>query len=391
MTNRAHIWLAVVISVLILTAHAQAQEQQWLQYHSSREASQILGGMPGQVLELSAEKPAGVELPQFKGQNQFFAKWSTPMVKSGHLWIALDRTHKYGPCDLICIDSNGNGHLNDETAVATYRTEQYNAYFGPVKVIFQVEDGPVTYHLNFRFYSSNDSNRRFYASSGGWYEGEITVGAEKKHCVLFDYNTNGTFDDKSLEARECDRIRIGKKGEPDTCFVGNYIDIDGTLYRPEIARDGAYIKLAKAEDVKFGNIRLPESITEFSAGGENGLFTIKPEKGTGSLPVGKYHIEHWAIERKDEHSALWKLQGRPEKGVFDIAEDKETEISVGEPVVATLDASEREGTYSFSHNMKGRDDERIELSRSGARPQAPKLHIKSKDGKYDRTFSFQYG
>ena len=63
--------------------------------------------------------------------------------------------------------------------------------------------------------------------------------------------------------------------------MGNYIEIDDTLYRTEIARDGAYIKLTKAEDVEFGNVRLSETITEFSAGGENGLFTLKPEKGKG--------------------------------------------------------------------------------------------------------------
>ena len=37
-----------------------------------------------------------------------------------------------------------------------------------------------------------------------------------------------------------------------------------------------YVILRKAEDVKFGDIQLPETITEFSAGGENGLFTLKP-------------------------------------------------------------------------------------------------------------------
>ena len=393
MGNRTYIWLVVGISLLITTSQAPAQEEQWLQYHSTREARQIIGDMSLQTLELSTEKPAAVELPQFKEQDQFFAKWSTPMVKSGHLWISLDRTHKKGLYDLLYIDSNRNGHLNDETAVAAYRTDQYNAYFGPVKVVFELEDGPVTYHLNFRFYNYNERNRRLYASSGGWYEGDVTVGGAKKHCVLIDYNTNGTFDDKSLEASRCDRIRIGKKGSQDTSFVGNYIEVDGELYRPEIARDGAYIKLSRAKDVKFGNIRLPESITEFTACGENGLFTLKPEKGAGSLPVGKYRINSWAVEREDEKGAQWKLQGSgiSEKGVFDITADKETELSVGEPIVSTLNAGVREGTHSFNYSMKGRDGERIELTRNGARPQAPKVHIKSKDGTYDRTFSFQYG
>jgi hypothetical protein len=393
MGNRTYIWLIVGINLLITTSQAPAQEEQWLQYHSSSEARQILGDISLQVLELSADKPAGVELPEFKGENQFFTKWSTPMVKSGHLRICLDRTTKHGLHDLLYIDSNRNGHLDDETAVKTYRTDQYSAYFGPVKVVFEVEDGPVTYHLNFRFYNYNEDNRQLYTSTGGWYEGDITVGGVKKRCVLIDYNTNGTFDDKSLEARGCDRIRIGKKGSQDTRFVGNYIEVDETLYRPEIARDGACIKLTRAEDVKFGNVRLPESIADFSAGGENGLFILKPEKGTCSLPIGKYRINSWAVERQDEKGARWKLQGTglSTKSIFDITTDKETELSIGEPIVSTLDAQVRTGAYSFRYEMKGRNGESIELTRNSSRPQAPKLHVKSKEGTYDRTFSFQYG
>ncbi len=392
MAHKTHIWLYVGVGLLVLTMQTQAQDEQWLQYHSSREAGQILGGMGQKILELSAEQPLGVKLPQFKGQNQFFAKWSTPMAKSGFLWISLDKTHKKGPYDLLYTDSNGDGHLNDETAVQAYRTDQNNAYFGPVKVIFEIEDGPVTYHLNFRFYNYSDQNK-IYASSGGWYEGDITVGGKKKHCVLFDYNTNGTFNDKSANAAECDRIRIGKQGGQDTLFTGNYIVDDETLYQSEIARDGAFIKLTKAENVSFGSVRLSESITQFSANGKNGLFILKPEKGIASLPVGKYCVYDWAIERKDETDTNWKLEGSglSQKNAFDITEGKETILSIGEPIVATLDASEREGTHSFNHSMKGSAGERIELTRNGAQPQAPKVHIKSKDGTYDRTYSFQYG
>jgi hypothetical protein len=393
MRKRIYIQVVVGIGLLILVSQVPAQQEQWLQYHSSREAGQIFGQMGSQTLELSAQQPAGVKLPQFKGQNQLFAKWPTPMVKSGWLWIALDRTHEQGPYDSLYIDSNGNGSLDDETAAAAYRTDQQSAYFGSVKVIFQIEDGPVTYHLNFRSYQYGTADNRLYISSGGWYEGDIQVGGEKKHCILFDYNVNGAFNDKSAKAAECDRIRIGKQGGQDTLFTGNYILDDETLYQPEIARDGACIKLTKAENVKFGSVRLPESITQFSANGENGLFILKPEKGVALLPVGKYRVYDWAVERQDEKGTNWKLKGSglSEKNIFDITEGKEAVLAIGEPIVATLNASEREGTYSFNHSMKGRAGERIELTHNGAQPQAPKVRISSADGTYDRTFSFQYG
>ncbi len=395
MENKIYIWLTLGISLIVLTsaAPAPAQDEQWLQYHSEREAQRIIGDMGTSTLQVLSSKPQGVKLPQFKAQQQFFAQWSTPMAESGQLWIALDRTNEKGQWDRLFIDSNGNGHLDDETVITAYRTDQYSTYFGPVKVVFEGEDGPITYHLNCQFRNYNEQNRHLYVYSGGWYEGTITVAGTKKHCVLIDQNANGTFNDKSLEARKSDRIRIGKKSVRDTLFVGNYIKIDDVLYRPEIASDGAYIKLSKAEDVKFGNIRLPETITEFSAGGENGLFTLKPEKGTCSLPVGRYRVNYWAIERNDERGKKWKLRSSLflQKGDFEITADKETELSIGEPIISTLEATKSGSGYSFSQNIRGRLGERIELTSNGAQPPAPKLHVKNNDGSYDRTFSFEYG
>jgi hypothetical protein len=394
MIKEKYIPLTIAISLLALVVSASAQQEQWLRYHSAREVSVLGSASFSQALQLSSEKPAGVKLPEFKTDQPFFAKWPTPMTKEGYLWIACDRSHKQGPYDLLYIDSNCNGQLDDETVAPAYRTDQYSAYFGPVKVIFEIEDGPVTYHLNFHFYGYEDRDKRLSVTSGGWYEGDISVGGEKKPCVLFDYNANGTFDDKSTNAAQCDRIRIGAESIEATRFVGKYIDIDNVLYQPEIARDGAYIKLTKAENVQTGNVQVPERITQFSAGGENGLFILKPEKGLASLPVGEYCINDWMIEREDEQGVLWKLKGTGSPGgglSFDVASDKTAELSIGEPVVSSLNASSREGTHSFQYAMAGRNGERIELTRNGARPQAPKLHVKNKDGTYDRTYSFQYG
>jgi hypothetical protein len=396
MRNKIYIQIVAGISVLILTSAAGAQDEQWLQYHSEREAQRIIGDMGTSNPTVLSEKPQGVELPDFKCNDPFFARWTTPMVEAGGLWMAFDRQNKQGrPYDLLYIDSNVDGNLADESAIASYELDysrDRRTSFGPVTVIFKSDDGPITYHLNVQFHNYI-ARRYLYVRSAGWYEGTIDVAGVKKHCVLIDQNANGTFDDKSLEAHKCDRIRIGKKGERDTRYVGNLIEVDGVLYRPEIARDGAYIKLTKDENVKFGNVRLPESITEFSAGGENGLFTLNPEKGTGSLPVGRYRINYWAIERKDERGKKWNLRGDTlsQKDDFDITADNETELSVSEPIISTLKARRSGSGYSFSQNLQGRLGERIELTRNGARPPAPKLHIKSEDGTYDRLFSFEYG
>jgi len=312
------------------------------------------------------------------------------MVDSGRLWIAVDRSAEKGRWDQLYIDSNVNGHLNDETAIKAYRTEQYYTYFGPVKVVFEGEDGPLTYHLNFMFRESGET-RQLYVSPGGWYEGDITVEGAKKYCMLIDYNGNGTFNDKSLNNSECDRIRIGEKGTRDTGYVGNYIEIDDVLYHTEIARDGAYIMLSKADDVKFGTVRLPDTITEFAAGGENGLFTFKPENAVGSLPVGKYRINSWTIERKDEKGKKWELQGRffSEKGDFEISEGTEVSLEVGEPITGNLQVNLNTDTdnYEFEKSVRGPLGEYVTLTRSGQRvSNLWKMSTKNKEGTFAKTY-----
>jgi hypothetical protein len=406
MTMKTRLLLVFAVGLLnaVYTTSSQAEEPQWLQYASAREAQQIIGDISGRGLEVTDKAPAGVSLPEFKNDKPLFAQWKSPMAKGGGLWIALDRTKKNGPYDLFYIDSNGDGSLKDETAITTYRTENftggsstgYQNYFNPARVILEGEDGPITYHLNLQFQNYNNRNS-FYVYSGCWYEGTITVGGEKKFCVLTDYNANGRFNDKSLYSGECDRIRIGGKDSKDKKeirFVGNYAEVAGVLYKLEVAADGAFVKLTKAEDVKYGNIEVQPAITGFSAGGENGLFYISPEKGIGKLPAGKYMINNWQIDRKDDKNNNWSLKGQSfgDKGIFEVAEGGKAILDVGEPVFSSLQANFSKGQYTFQQELTGRLGERIELSCNGnIRPRPPKLVLKSKDGTYEKSFTFEYG
>jgi hypothetical protein len=204
---------------------------------------------------------------------------------------------------------------------------------------------------------------------------------------------NGTFNDKSTNAENCDRIQISKDDYKNISFVGNYLEIEDSLHRLEVTRHGAYVKLTAAEDVTFGNIRMPKSITDFAAGGENGLFVRKPEDGVCSLPIGRYLIDHWTIERKDDAGNNWKLRGSrsSKSGRFSVSEAEEVKLSIGEPVISTLTARERRGKRYFSQDLKGKLNESISITRNDKRPPAPKLRIKSENARYDRTFDFRYG
>ena len=216
------------------------------------------------------------------------------MDPAGFRWVVFDRNHKYGLYDILYIDSDGDGHLDDEQKIEGRQTDQYEVEFGGVPVYFDGDDGPITYHLNMRFYSYNERSTYVYAYSGCWYEGQVVIGGQPKRCILVDYNCNGAFDDKS-DNFNCDRILLGPDENRQTGWVGNFLEIDKSLYRLSIAKDGAFLELEAAPDVAYGTVTMPETITSFSAGGINGMFQRTVENGKVTLPEGQYRVYSWEI------------------------------------------------------------------------------------------------
>jgi hypothetical protein len=150
---------------------------------------------------------------------------------------------------------------------------------------------------------------------------------------------------------------------------------------------------AAVVDSAFGTISLPEGISRFEADGVKGLVSIKPDEQGSRMPAGLYNVRYWKAERKDESGNDWALVGQyyGQDNQFEIKADQETKLDVGEPIIATVEARNAGSSYSFNQVIKGRVQEIIQLTCNRSRPQPPKLHIKNKDGSYDRTFSFQYG
>jgi len=384
--------LVLFATALVVGSVAWGQEKQRLQYHTSNRPHPLVGLLAPKRLELTPKPPEGLVLPDFKSETPLFSKWPSPMAPNRFLWIALDRTSQQGVYDKLLIDSNADGLLKDESAVAAHSSRPSQSQFGPINVALKGDEGGMTHHLNFDFALQADGPR-LHVRSGGWYEGDITVGQNTKHCVLIDQSANGAFNDRSIDLADCDLIQIGKEGDRDICLVGNFIQVDDELYRLEVARDGTHVSLAPAKDVKFGTIRQQEEMSELEPGGENGMLTVKLEKGVGKLPVGKYRVYGWVIERNDENGNLWTAKatsfGNPD--VFEFTEGQEISPEAGEPIISTLDFYRRDARCTIRHSWRGKSGEHLRLTRNGYDPPPAQVHIWNADKSYDRTFTFSHG
>jgi hypothetical protein len=377
--------LKLILAGLVFAATAWAQPEQWLEYHTSND------GRAYNSIKLTTNPPSGVVLPKLNAA-PYFARWKTPMDSTGGRWLCFDRSRASGPYDLLYIDSTGNGRLDDKTPVQA-RLDSYNAYFPATPVVFKGEDGPITYHLIFRVYQYSQSPPMLLVASGGWYEGMVDFDGVKKRLQLIDGNVNGTFNDVEANPYGSDRVQIegDKDGER---FLGKMVEVDGKFFRIEVARDGAFVKVQKAENVVLCPVRVPENISEFQAFGENGYFVRKPVKGEFTLPEGKYRMVRWTIARKDDKGAPWTLSGYnfPDTANFEVAVGKPAVLDIGEPVQAVLKADEQPNhDITFSLNFVGQQKESIEMLRDGQRPRGPKLTLANADGSLCGTSTFEFG
>jgi hypothetical protein len=270
-----------------------------------------------------------------------------------------------------------------------------------VRVVFKGEDGPITYHLVLRFAQYDAGNANLYASSGGYYAGKADIGGKKRRIELIDQNVNGTFNDRGADISDSDCVTVegDKVGQR---YLGKLLEVDGQFYRVEVARDGAFIKLQKAENVVLGQVRVPETISEFIAFGENGHFVRKPAKGEFTLPVGKYRIQDWKIVRKDAKGSSWELSayGFNDSARFTVADGKPVSLEIGEPMRAVMEAREPETRpgaresakqINFSLSFEGRYGERLNIMQGNQRPKGPRLTLTSLDGTYRYTNTFEFG
>jgi hypothetical protein len=148
------------------------------------------------------------------------------------------------------------------------------------------------------------------------------------------------------------------------------------------------------ENVTPGQVRVPENISQFAVFGENGHLVRQPVNGEFTLPAGHYRIFRWTINRKDEKGVAWTLSGYnfPKTADFEVAADKTAALEIGEPVQATLKATE--GTnrqVAFNLSFVGRQKESIEMLRDGQRPRGPKLMLANANGTLCYTNTFEFG
>jgi len=391
---RTTMWLCVCACALLAMASAvQGQETQWLQYRSSADASRLDAWSSSRELEALSERPPGVELPEFKCDRPLFAQWKTEMVPAGFLWLAMDKAKGKGSYDLLYLDSDCDGSLADETAIAPHRTDQYRRQFGPVKIVFPGEDGPITYHLNVTRYTYSGDRAGIRAAAGGWYEGRVTLEGKSLRFLLLDFNSNGAFNDLSLHFSDMDAFRLQSGDDLLVRAVGKYMSHAGKLYRMEIPRDGGSVRFVLAPGLPMGQVRTPPGTGHVAFLGPMYHHRTDPdENDLCQLAAGTYTVEYWNIERKDAMGKVWTMSARESENArpIEVKAGETVDLSIGDGTRADLETTKSGKSYTFKLKLVGTLGDNVRIAPKDGQS-SPRLTITSADGKYSRPQVFTYG
>jgi len=416
MRARGFILSAVLATIAASAFAGNGPPEQWLQYASSDQPSTTVGGTNGQQLKLTDKAPPGLALPKFKSDKPLFALWKVKLdnacprvAADGGIWLAIDQSRKDGPYDLLYADAKAEGALAGASPVkagdvSEDKTINYAyARFLHVRFTLPGPDGPAAYHAQFTYLRSKDE-RNIYVYSACWYEGPVTIDGRRLWCLVADNNANTRFDDSGTTRDACDRIRIvppgeasqpGADGEKTTRYVGRYVEVGGKLHLLTVSPDGAFVQFAPAGTLAEGAIRAPEGVEQFAVFGPAGNFICKPVGGLARVPAGEYMLDNWRLARADAAEAIWRIGDRyntAEKPVT-VEPNQPADLDIGEPYVweVTTGSGQSPREHSINVAIRARRRDTLTMTVNGNQPPPPKVHITSADGKYDRTFSMEYG
>jgi len=354
---------ASCVLMVLLGVAVSAQERQPLEYHCSEVTKTFPRAyLRGQTPALSEKPPEGLSVPTEGVTGAFFGKWVTPMVEAGHLWLMVARSKQDGPYDRIVIDSDGDGSLTDETPAEPWRLDDPSgkrASFGPIKVTVKGEKGPAPYHLNATVYSRG-ARPSVYLRPGCWREGRVQFGGMHGNCFLLDCNTDGRFNEASLDLYSCDKIVIHKdqSATPWVAYVGKYYQLDygGELFRLDIAPDGSSVSFKWERNLPKGAVWLPADLRYLHIHGENGFFVFSGIRGQVLVPPGTYRFKYLEYTRADEFATNWTLgiSNFPRGSAFEVKLDEAAEPLKGEPLISELQVRKVGGRYEFQLRLRPR-------------------------------------
>lgn len=145
---------------------------------------------------------------------------------------------------------------------------------------------------------------------------------------------------------------------------------------------------SESEDI----LQLPGGISLYVTCSDGTQLLIDPNDGSAMLPVGKYKIRYWNLQKKDTEGNAWKLRGYGGSiKDFEIAGKESTNLDIkAEPIDVKLKVS-CNGDYIFTQSLRGPNGESLYLYCNDKQISPPPIVITNQDKSFSVSLTGKYG
>ncbi|MDH4203238.1 MAG: hypothetical protein OEV87_10135 [Phycisphaerae bacterium] len=158
---------------------------------------------------------------------------------------------------------------------------------------------------------------------------------------------------------------------------------------------GLFAAESAQTDTPQGVLKLPDNVSIELISPERGMLMLSAKNGQVELPQGKYRLESWTLERKDERGRTWKLSGDVNTARVVEVGPEPTDLPIKtEPIVCDLKIHAGTTTMNFTLGLTGPTGERLRVSGDapGIKPDQlpqPTFVLYNADKSFEKSHNFQ--
>ncbi|MHC4987544.1 MAG: hypothetical protein ACYTFX_03475, partial [Planctomycetota bacterium] len=158
---------------------------------------------------------------------------------------------------------------------------------------------------------------------------------------------------------------------------------------------GLFAAESAQTDTPQGVLKLPDNVSIELISPQRGTLMLSAENGQVELPQGKYRLESWTVERKDDEGRTWKLSGDVNTARVVEVGPEPTDLSIKtEPIVCDLDVNAGPAAMYFTLGLNGPSGERLRVSGDapGVKPDQlpqPTFVLYNADKSFEKSHDFQ--
>lgn len=317
--------------------------------------------------------------------------------------------------DLLRLDFSGAWRFAGAPTVKLVRVEPNSPYFqatfGPEVVQVRLAEGqepvPVTVSGNYLNYQGGF--RQLQVSLGTALQARCRFGEQTLPVRVVDGNGNLACGDEVRIRRSGNSIRSMSAGDtilvgaadgsfdqPVRAYCGQPVRVGDAWYRVALSEDRSRIS-AEPLDLPTGRLHVDHPHWQAKLVGQAHNLCLEGGSEAVAVPADEYLVlEYQELSEPDAQGRQARILVRgasPRSGLWTVTADQTTEMKVGSPLVASVEAQRRGRQVNMSMKLVDAGGMPVQyvILANGDRPAVPRIRVEDADGQSVHTGAMEYG